>query len=228
MGSEEFDTEAEAVAGAVEDVDVDERIAAACRGSGNPAALAWLAEGLGLRPGMRVADLGAGLCGPAAWLDRHYGCAVIGADPAAGAAHGASTLFDVPVLRSTAAAAPFRSGAFDATVVLGVLSVVDDPAAVLTEAARLAPLVGVLEWCSTEAGAVTAGGSRFPTPDELAAMIDGAGWQRTQSVDLDVPVPARWVEAAARADVGTSPDEAEVSEAVDAGRLRVRLAVAGR
>ena len=39
----------------------------ACRGSGSPSALAWLAEALELGPGRRLLDVGSGLGGPAAW-----------------------------------------------------------------------------------------------------------------------------------------------------------------
>ena len=228
MAGAEFDDEAAAIADAAGEEDLDDRIAAACRGSGNPAALAWLAEGLGLRPGSTVVDLGAGLCGPAAWLVRHHRCRVVGADPAAGATEGAGRLFDVPVLRSSADAAPLRDGTFDAAVVLGVLSVVPDPVAVLREAARVARRLGVLEWCSTEAAAVRAGGSCFPTPDELDGWVGAAGWDVGQSVPFDVPVPSTWADAAARAEAAapTTDDEQEVADAIDGGRLRVQLLVA--
>jgi len=76
---------------------VDERIAAACRGSGNPAALAWLAEECGIGPETRAVDLGSGLAGPAAWLARRYDCSVVALDPSPGATRGARQLFDLPV-----------------------------------------------------------------------------------------------------------------------------------
>jgi hypothetical protein len=45
----------------------DHFIPAACRGSGQPAALDWLLTGLAPAPGMLLADVGAGLGGPAAY-----------------------------------------------------------------------------------------------------------------------------------------------------------------
>ena len=62
---EEFDTVASWTADAVEELGQDHALPAACRGSGSPAALRWLADRMGLAPGMRLLDSGAGLPGAA-------------------------------------------------------------------------------------------------------------------------------------------------------------------
>ena len=62
----EFDTAAEWTARVAADLGPEYYIAAACRGSGQPAVLDWLLERLGPRPGQLMIDVGAGLGGPAA------------------------------------------------------------------------------------------------------------------------------------------------------------------
>jgi hypothetical protein len=63
----EFDTVAEWTARVAADLGPEYYIAAACRGSGQPAILDWLLERLGPRPGQLMIDVGAGLGGPAAY-----------------------------------------------------------------------------------------------------------------------------------------------------------------
>lgn len=228
MGTDEFEEDAGDVVAAAAGLEVDLRIAAACRGSGNPAALAWLAEGLRLRPGDLVVDLGGGLGGPAAWIERHYGCTVVAAEPAEGPALGARALFGLSTVRSSAARQPIRGGAAVAALVLGVLSVIDDPVAALVEAGRIAGRIGILEWCSTEATEVRAGGSCFPTPGELERAVRDAGLAVRQSVPLHVDAPEAWDAAADQASTGSSDAEAAVGRAIADGRLRVHLTLAGR
>ena len=68
MSHVEFDQQALLIADQIPSLPEADRIAAACRGSGNPAALSWLAEGLRLDGSTTVIDLGAGLGGPSAGL----------------------------------------------------------------------------------------------------------------------------------------------------------------
>lgn len=214
-------------------MDVDEAIAAACRGSGNPASLAWLAEGLGITSGSRVVDLGSGLGGPAAWIARRYRAVVVAVEPAAGAATGAARVFPTPVVRAAADAAPLRSDAFAVALVLGVLSVVAAPVTLAAEAARIAGRVGVLEYCSTAAGPRTFGGSHFPTPDGLDAWLVAGGLTVVQRVAQPVPAPAvwQWAEAvhdATPADSAAEAAESEVVAAVERGDLVPHLVLAER
>ena len=231
----EFDAAAAAIASAVDDEPLTARIAASSRGSSNPAGLEWLADHLAVDASSRLVDVGAGLGGPAAWFADRRGCEVVAVEPAWGAVEGASRLFDRPgaavrILQGSALAVPLAARRFDAALVLGVLSVVDDPRLALREAGRVARRLGVWEWCSTEDRAVEAGGSRFPTPDELLDWVAECGWTVDDVQDgLDDPPPS-WEEAA---DVSADdvPDEAEEQEgevvgAIEAGRLRPFLVVA--
>ena len=232
MSEAEFDEAASAIAAELDGVDIDRRVAAACRGSGNPAALAWLAEGLGLRAEMRAIDLGAGLGGPASWLSRRYGCAVVALEPAAGAAAGAAALFELTVVRGGAGAVPFRDDSFDVALLLGVVSVVDDAAAALHEAPGVGTRLGLLDYCASGSGVVRAGGSEFRPSAALEAGVEAAGWDVVQAVDLTVPPPVSWDEAAdaLETDIGDEAraSEAEVAAAIEAGRIAPRLLIAVR
>ena len=69
----EFDTVASWTADAVEALGPEYAIPAGCRGSGNPAAMQWLGNGLGLAPGRLLVDVGAGVGGPAAFARAEFG-----------------------------------------------------------------------------------------------------------------------------------------------------------
>ncbi|MGD9705810.1 MAG: class I SAM-dependent methyltransferase [Acidimicrobiia bacterium] len=232
MSEAEFDRTAASIAAELDGAALDQRVAAACRGSGNPAALAWLAEGLGLNEHSRAIDLGAGLGGPAAWISRRYGCTVIALEPAGGAATGADALFDLCVVRGEAAHAPFRDDSFEVALLLGVISVVDDAAAVLREARRVGARLGLLDYCSTNTAPVRAGGSEFRSSAALEAIVESAGWVVEQAVDLTLPAPASWDEAADAIDpdidAEASASEAEVVAAIEAGIIAPRMLIAAR
>ena len=69
----EFDTVAAWTAEALTGLPASCRIPGACRGSGNPSALAWLAEAMELTPSTRMLDAGGGIGGPAGWVAERYG-----------------------------------------------------------------------------------------------------------------------------------------------------------
>lgn len=92
-------------------LDRSEAIAPACRGSGDPAALAWLAEGLGLEEGSRVLDIGGGLGGPSAWLVDRNRVRATSTDPALDGLVGANRVFGLPAVATDGAALPFRDDA---------------------------------------------------------------------------------------------------------------------
>jgi len=104
----EFDQQASAIASRLHELPAGDQIAAACRGSGNPAALSWLAECLGLDHEAWVIDLGAGIAGPAAWLTRRYGCQIVNLEPAPLASRAASRFFGTPTICGTAERAPVK------------------------------------------------------------------------------------------------------------------------
>jgi SAM-dependent methyltransferase len=88
-----------------------------------------------LPTGARVLDLGCGTGWLAQRLARH-GWRVVGLDPSAAMLAQASER--LPVVRGDGMRLPFADGAFEAVCVTAVLDFVDDPAALLREARRVA------------------------------------------------------------------------------------------
>jgi SAM-dependent methyltransferase len=235
VGDAEFSLQASAIADVVEGWPLDLRIAAACRGSGNPAALAWIAESIGLTARSLVVDVGGGIGGPAAWVADRFGSRLVALDPSWPAPRDARHLFGLPTICAGADALPLRADAFDAALLLEVLSVVDDPSAALAEARRVGARLGVLDHCSTTGRTVEAGGSRFRTPEALAALVADAGWDVDELTEIGVTAPARWSTAADEAERSASgsageaePSENEVVSAIESGRLRLWALAARR
>ena len=131
-----------------------------------PPALAWLCEALDLAHGGVVVDLGAGLGGPAEWIRLRYPVDVVAIDPTHGSVVGTRRLFpELPTVQAAAEAAPIRSDATLAALALGVVWVAPDPLATLQEAARIAPRVGIIDYCppravSTRPAVAASSGSR--------------------------------------------------------------------
>jgi SAM-dependent methyltransferase len=228
LNTDEFDDEASAVGTQATDLSGLDRVAAASRGSGNPAALAWLAENLRLDAQSSVADLGAGLGGPAAWLRERYRVMVTCMEPAEGASQSLKELFAIPVAVASADRLPIRGDAFDVGLLLGVLSVVERPEAVLAEARRVSRSLGVLEYCSTGDATIVAGGSSFTTADALLQMIDDSGWTIVQHSPVGIATPTTWSAAADRITVAPTASEQEVIGAVGSGTIAPFVVVARR
>jgi len=175
-------------------------LAGACRGSGSPAALAWLAESMRLEHGDRLLDIGAGLGGPTAWAIARYGVQAVGIEPMVDACRGARRLFDHPVLAAAADALPVATATFDAAWLLGVLDTVPDATAALTEVRRALTSqgrVGILAYVATCAVAPDAGpvGNHFQTLPELEISLLASGLavlDRVQAIDqFDAPLDWR-------------------------------------
>src|SRR5690242_867147 len=135
----EFDDVAGWTADAVERLGERYAIPAACRGSANPAALAWLAEACELRAGSVLLDVGAGAGGPAAWAAGRFGVRPILLEPMPTACRAAARLFGLPVVSADGCRIPLRTGSVDAAWCLGVLDTVRDKVAVLREIHRVLP-----------------------------------------------------------------------------------------
>jgi len=228
LNTEEFDDEASAVGTQATRLSGLDRLAAASRGSGNPAALAWLAENLRLEATSTVIDLGAGLGGPAAWLGEHYHVPVMCMEPAEAASQSLVELFHLPVAVASADCLPVRTDAFDAGLLLGVLSVVDTPTAVLVEARRVSRSLGVLEYCSTGTATVKAGGSSFLTEGALLRTIDESGWDVVQHSPVGIATPTTWSTAADLVTVEPTDSEQEVIDAIESGMIAPVVVVARR
>ena len=180
----EFDLVAGWTEDAVRELGPEYAIPAGCRGSGSPSDLAWLAEALQVGPDTRVADVGSGVGGPAAWLADHFGPQPVCVEPMRGAAAAGQRLFGLPTVVAAAEALPLRSGAFDAVECLGVLCTVPRPQrpAVLRElrrvlATRGRPRPAGVRRPRPQGNEALPGplpeGNDFPTEEALTALLDG-------------------------------------------------------
>lgn len=195
---DEFDLVARWTEEVVAELGPDHAIAAACRGSGSPASLAWLAEALEVPHAARMLDAGSGVGGPAAWLAQRFGVTPVCAEPMPGAARASRRLFGLPAVVAAGQALPFRTGAFDAAWCLGVLDTAGDKAGLLAEVRRVlggTGRLGLLAFVADDGG--TGGlplpaGNDFPTDAALRALLDAAGFAVLQTVPAaslrDAPV----------------------------------------
>jgi SAM-dependent methyltransferase len=217
----EFDTVAAWTERAVDELGADHAIPAACRGSGRPADLAWLAEGLDLHGDDRFLDAGSGLGGPTAWLAREHapswtGPAVL-AEPMAHAAAASRRLFGLPATAAWTEHLPLPDDAVDAAWCLGVLDTTGDERALLTELHRvLRPggRLGLLVLVARGELSEEPAGNSFPTDDSLHHDLATTGFRVLDRLDASsLPdAPADWarraeaVDAVVARDHGDHPD----------------------
>ncbi|NPC97827.1 methyltransferase domain-containing protein [Nocardioides sp. zg-DK7169] len=199
---DEFDTVAAWTADAVAVLGPDHALPAACRGSGSPGALDWLAEAMGVSAGTHLLDSGAGVGGPAAYLARTRGARPVLAEPMVGACRAARRLFGSPVVAADGARLPFGAGTFDSAWSLGVLCTLEDKRSYLRELARVVRdggAVGLLVYTRTvEELPDQPEGNWFPSRAELVADLEACALSVLDEVPLaDVPgTPEDWQRAA--------------------------------
>lgn len=200
---EEFDTYATWTADAVLELGDEHALPAACRGSGSPAALDWLADKMGLARGTRLLDSGAGVGGPTEHVARGLGVVPTLVEPMEGACRASARLFGHPVVVGDGAALPFADGVFEAAWSLGVLCTVDDKALLLSELVRVvqpgAPVGLLVFQRQVEQLDEQPEGNSFPSADELAAHLRHAGLEVVDEAwvsDLP-PTPEDWKQAVA-------------------------------
>jgi SAM-dependent methyltransferase len=200
----EFDLIAGWTEDAVRELGPEYAIPAGCRGSGSPSDLAWLAEALQIGPDTRVADVGSGVGGPAAWLAEHFGPLPVCVEPMRGAAEAGRRLFGLPTVVADAAALPLTSGAVDAVECLGVLCTIprEQRPAVMRELHRvLHPAGGLGLLVFVAAGPLPEplpDGNDFPTEKALTALLDETGFTVVQTMQSDGlgQAPVAWRERA--------------------------------
>ncbi len=140
----EFDVMADWTADAVAALGPDHALPAACRGSGSPAALEWLAARCGLGPGVQLLDCGAGAGGAAAFAADRTGATPLLVEPMPGGCRAARRMFGLPVAAGTGDRLPIPSATFAAAWSLGVLSTTPAWEAVLHELGRVLRVDGSL------------------------------------------------------------------------------------
>jgi len=227
--AEEFDTVAAWTADAVEELGADHALPAACRGSGSPAALEWLADRMGLAPGMRLLDSGAGVGGPARLAQETHGVEPTLVDPMEGACRAAERLFGLRTLVGDGAALPVDSGGYDAGWSLGVLCTVEDKAAQVAELRRVVAAggaVGFLVFVRTvEELTDPPEGNHFITAEELDDLVREAGLEvvdRAWLGDFDSP-PQDWQDAADAVDDVVRRDHGDSESFQEAQRNQDRM-----
>jgi SAM-dependent methyltransferase len=192
----EFDDVAGWTADAIEQLGGSYAIPAACRGSSNPSALAWLGEACELSAGTRLLDVGAGAGGPAAWAAERFGVHPLLLEPMQTACRAAARLFGLPVVVADGARIPLRTASIDAAWCLGVLCTVEDKAALLNEIHRvLVPgaSLGLLVIVARGPRTLQAPeGNHFPTQDELAALLTRTGFTLLEQTCRPNDAPLSW------------------------------------
>ena len=202
----EFDTVAEWTAQVAADLGPEYYIPAACRGSGQPAALDWLLQGLRPALGELLLDVGAGVGGPAAYAAGKTGVRPVLAEPEPDACRAAARLFGFPVVQADATALPFTAGATRLAWCLGVLCTAagpDEQLGMLRELHRVVRpggRIGLLVFL-----AVTGRlddppqGNHFPTSTDLHTLLRRADLDVLAVADSqDMPEPpASWKERTA-------------------------------
>ena len=199
--ADEFDTVAEWTAEVALDLGPEYHVPAACRGSGQPAALDWLLAGLRPTPADLLVDAGAGVGGPAAYACRHSGVRPVLVEPEPDACRASRRLFGFPVVQGDATRLPFADEAVTLAWCLGVLCTTSGPAAQLAALRELRRVVrpggriGLLVFLATVPELDDPPeGNHFPSPAALAAQIAEAGLaisDRALPADLS-PAPAAW------------------------------------
>jgi ubiquinone/menaquinone biosynthesis C-methylase UbiE len=196
----EFGTVAEWTAQVAAELGPQYHVPAGCRGSGSPAALDWLIDQMGLEPGARLLDSGAGVGGPAAYAAQSRSVRPVLVEPELGACRAARKLFDYPVVCADGAALPTADESFDAAWLLGVLCTTTDQVALLDELRRVVRPEGRIGLIAFVAHRDMASneleGNHFPTSDRLVELVEKSGLHVEQWMGTsDLPaIPETWTE----------------------------------
>jgi len=210
----EFDTMAAWVADAVAELGSDHALPAACRGSGSPAGLEWLARTMGLRRHATLLDVGAGTGGPAELAARRCDVVPFLAEPMSDACEAARRMFERAVVVADGAALPFADAAFDHAWSIGVLCTVSDKRLHVAELARVVPVgatVGLLVFVA-EAAELPAEpeGNHFVALPEIESLLEQAGLVVEHRAALDdFDTPQDWEDRAARVEEVVARDHGD-------------------
>ena len=75
---------------------------------------------------------------------------------------------------------------------------------------------------------VSAGGSEFPTVQQLLDELSESGWVTVEHTPVSLAPSTSWTEAADRVGPPPEADEAAVADAIDRGEIAPALVVASR
>lgn len=174
----------------------EDRCAGASTSPAMPKLIDGLAERLAQLPDGPAADIGGGL-GPASWwLSRRTRHRFVSVDPSATSCAAAQRLFGVTAVRASSSALPFATGSLAATLLNGVVSLLDELAISVGEAVRITEpggLVAVADLTANGGQRFTSATNTFWSDEDLAAALVGAGC----SVDYIAccePGIGRWAE----------------------------------
>jgi ubiquinone/menaquinone biosynthesis C-methylase UbiE len=160
-----------------------------------------LSRGMGLTPESHVLDLGSGVGGPARTVAEAHGCRVTGIDLTPAFCDAAGVLTDWVGLADRVrfevgdvTALPFADASFDAAMTLHVAMNIKAKDRLYAEARRVLRPGGVLaiyDVLQGEGGAVVypvpwaadAAISHLATPDEMTALLEGAGFTIVECED---------------------------------------------
>lgn len=177
----EFDTVARWTADAVEHLGDDYALPAGCRGSGSPAALAWLCEAMQLKEGTTLLDVGAGVGGPGAFAQQRYGATPLLTDPMPAAVKASRRIFGLPAVVADGQRLPVADASFDSGWALGVLCTTEEKAALLRELRRALHSQGRLGLLvllrTVDALPDQPAGNSFPSHAEVHDLLTATGFQ---------------------------------------------------
>ncbi|WP_060575171.1 MULTISPECIES: class I SAM-dependent methyltransferase [unclassified Pseudonocardia] len=202
----EFDTVAEWTRVAVAELGDDHAIPAACRGSASPDGLDRLVAACGVGRGTRLADVGGGTGGPAAYAREYFGADPVVVDPMPGACRAAASMFGLPAVVGDGHRIPLATGSVPACWCLGVLRTVREKDVLLGELHRILRPgggLGLLVYTADEprpAGAPE--GNLFPTVAGTRDLLDQAGFTVVEEAPLTgfADAPRSWHDRIGRVD----------------------------
>ena len=243
----EFGTVAEWTAEVASQLGRDYVIPAACRGSGQPAALDWLLTELDPAPGAWLVDVGAGLGGPDAFAAAEAGIRPLLLEPEHAACQASARLFGLPVIQADATALPLADGRADVAWSLGVLCTLpgrDAQLAMLRELRRIVRpggRIGLLVYVAVRQPLDDPPeGDHFPAGHVLDSLVRRAGLAVLAAANAHrmSPPPADWrnrVEAVERelhrrfgqtTQLRTSDEQsARIGKLLESGQLTTQVLV---
>lgn len=219
----------------------------ACRGSGTPAALEWLLDGMHPTPGELLLDVGAGMGGPAAFARLSKGVRPVLVEPSLGACRAARDLFGAAANCAAGERLPFGDNVFRVGWCLGTICTTPAQADLVAELGRVVRpdgRVGLLTVVRDDGASFEPPqGNHFPTLGGLHEMLDAAGLEVVSERRSDsFPEAPRTWQAAEQAVAelvqerhhhdsrfeATQRQEATLGELRSAGHIAGMLTVAAR